>query len=187
MGMDSSNGEGVLMQYAVLSPSEGTIGKVITITGSDFGTKKGKVLIGDVAPKVAKGGWLPDSITCILTRVPPAGTHQVGVTPKGDVGMIHIPRDFTVKLPEIESVTSYEGVTGDSITITGKFFSTKKGKVYLQVPSGKPKTCRVKSWGMNSITFKVPKTSRSFPAGTYPLLIINKVGPAYAPSNFTVN
>ena len=31
-----------------------TIGSDITITGFDFGAKKGKVLIGDVATKIAK-------------------------------------------------------------------------------------------------------------------------------------
>ena len=46
-----------------LSVTEGSIGTEITITGSGFGDKKGKVLIGDVvtkqavATKIAKYGW----------------------------------------------------------------------------------------------------------------------------------
>jgi len=73
-------------------------------------------------------------------------------------------------------------------SITGDFFSTKKGKVYLEdAVSGRKKTCKVTAWGMESISFVVPKTSKSFPAGTYPLKVTNKVGTAAAPSNFAVD
>ena len=34
-----------------------TVGTEIAITGFDFGDKKGKVLIGDVATKIAKSDW----------------------------------------------------------------------------------------------------------------------------------
>jgi hypothetical protein len=47
-----------------------TIGSEITITGSDFGAKKGKVLIGDVATKIATSDWADDSIQCRLKKVP---------------------------------------------------------------------------------------------------------------------
>jgi hypothetical protein len=171
-----------------LSTDRGTIGTQLTITGSGFGVKTGKILIGGVATKIAKDGWKPDSISCNVTKVPlPAETaHDVTIMSK-EIDSKTLSKAFTVKLPEIDSLDFYHGVADDPITITGNFFSTKKGKVYLEVPGGKPKSCKVTSWGMDSITFAVPKTSKSFPVGTYPLKVTNKVGTTYAPSNFTVN
>ena len=173
-----------------LSSEEGTIGTQFTITGLGFGTKKGKVLIGEVATKIDRGDWADDSITCTLTSVPPEGIHNVKIKPyKADE--IPLPNAFTVKPPEIDFLDSYDGVAGvSSITINGNFFGTKKGKVYLEYVKNdqlKKKNCRVTSWDMDSITFLVPKTSTSFPPGTYPLKVINKVGFTGAPSDFTIN
>jgi hypothetical protein len=38
-----------------------------------------------------------------------------------------------------------------------------------------------------ALAFEVPKTSESFPPGTYPLKVINKIGIAAAPLDFTVD
>lgn len=171
-----------------LSVNEGTIGTQFTITGSDFGIKKGKVLIRKVAAKIAQDGWAPESITCTLTRVPPAGTHDVTIRPNRAQSII-LPSAFTIKPPEIDSLDFYTGAAGKPITITGTFFGTRKGSVYLEYEKNgklKRKACKVKSWGMDSITFLVPKTSRNFPAGSYPLRIKNNVGIAGAPADFTV-
>lgn len=167
---------------------EGTIGTEITFTDppSGFGSKKGKVLIGGVATKIAKDGWQPDSISCTVTKVPSVGPHDVTIKPyKADE--IRLPNAFTVKYPEIDSLDFYHGAVGDPIIISGNFFSTKKGKVYLENRNtGKKKNCKVISWGMKSITFAVPKASKSFPAGAYPLKVENKVGNSEAPTEFTV-
>lgn len=169
-----------------LSTDEGTIGTQLAIIGSDFGTKKGKVLIGGVPTKIAKDGWKSNSITCTVTKVPPVGTHEVTIRPnKADE--ILLPNAFTVRPPEIDYLDFYQGTARDPITITGNFFSTKKGKVYFEdISTGKKKNCKVTSWGMNSITFIVPKTSKSFPPKTYQLKVMNKVGIANAPSDFTI-
>ena len=171
-----------------LSVNEGTIGTQVTITGSDFGDKKGKVFIKKVAAKITQDGWGPESITCTLTRVPPAGTHDVTIRPNRAQGII-LPSAFTIKPPEIDSLDLYTGAAGEPITITGTFFGTRKGRVYLEYEkNGKPKkkNCRVRTWGMDSVTFVVPKTSRNFPASSYPLRIQNSVGIAGAPADFTV-
>ena len=179
---------GLLLRYSVdLSPNEGTIGTQITITGSGLGTKKGKVLIGGMATKIAKDGWKPDSITSTVSRVPSSGTYDIRVKRSKDADIPFF-NAFTVKPPEIDSLSAYEGVVETPITISGRFFGTKKGKVYLENPtSGKKKTCKVKSWGMDSITFIVPKTSKSFPPNTYVLKVDNKIGTAEAPLEFTVD
>jgi hypothetical protein len=170
-----------------LLPAEGTIGTELTIHGECFGIKKGKVLIGGVATKIDKDGWDNNTITGILTKVPTAGgPHNVTIRPYKSYD-ITLPNAFTVKPPQIDSLDSCQGAAGIPITITGNFFSTKKGRVYLEdISNGKKKNCRIKSWGMGRITFSVPKTSKSFLPGTYSLKVTNKVGIAEAPSNFMV-
>jgi hypothetical protein len=63
--------------------------------------------------------------------------------------------------------------------LSGNYFGSKKGKVYLVNPSsGKKKNCKVTSWTMNPtdgtsvIKFIVPKVD----AGNYWLYVSNKVG-----------
>lgn len=173
-----------------LSPAEGTIGTILTVTGSDFGAKKRKVLVGEVAARIAKDGWTDTMIVCTLKRVPPAGgPYDVTIKPyKADD--IILPSAFTVKPPEIDFLDSYQGIAGVSVvTITGKFFGTRKGKVYLEYEKKGnivKKNCKVVFWGMDSISFIVPKATKSFLPGTYPLKIMNRIGIAEAPLNFMV-
>ena len=127
-------------QILPLTPTEGTIGTELTVNGSGFGIKKGKVLIGGVATKIVKDGWKPDPITCTVTKVPPGrNPHDVTIKPNkaADIPLFNA---FTVKPPEIDSLNIYHGIAGAPITITGNFFSTKKGKVYLEdISTGKDK------------------------------------------------
>lgn len=166
-----------------LSSEEGTIGSQLTITGLGFGDKKGKVLIGEVATKIAKEDWADDSITCTLNKVPPEGTHNVTIKPyKADD--IPLPNAFSVKAPRIDLLDFSHEVPGEPITITGKFFGSKKGKVYLEDPATeKKKTCKVTYWHMDetsgdsTATFLVPKLPKAFSYGTeYLLKLTNKVG-----------
>jgi hypothetical protein len=64
--------------------------------------------------------------------------------------------------------------TEDQITITGSFFGTKKGKIFLIDAFGKRRKCQVakKDWTMNAITFKRPKGL----SGVYDILVKNKIG-----------
>ena len=169
-----------------LSVLEGTIGTQLTInTNSGFGTKKGKVLIENTITKI--NSWDDSEIVCTLKKVPPVGTYNVTIKPN-KAADIPLSNAFAIKPPEIDSLNVYHGVAGVTpITITGNFFSTKKGKVYLEYEkNGQPKkkNCKVTSWGMDSITFVVPKGLVS--GSTYPLKVENKIGIAGAPSDFTI-
>jgi hypothetical protein len=173
-----------------LSPTEGTIGTQITITGSDFGIKRGKVLIEGVTTKIAS--WTDSSIICTLTKVPPPGGPYDVTTnlhPYKTTSPMILPDVFTVKNPELDPLLLSNGSPGTAITITGNFFSTKKGKVYLEYndKNGQPKkkNCKITSWTMDSITFVVPKGLVSGIA--YPLKVTNMVGIAEAPSDFAID
>ncbi len=167
-----------------LSPGEGTIGTELTIGGSGFGTKKGKVLINGIATKIGQNGWTPSQITCTINNppLPVDVAHPVTVV----VNKVSTPLNdtFTVRNPTLDPLIVRSGIPGTPITVTGKFFATKKGKAYLEDPvSGKKKTCKVTYWYMNpangdsTLTFEVPKLPNGFSTGVaYPLKITNKVG-----------
>jgi hypothetical protein len=166
-----------------LLPAEGTIGTQITITGSGFGDKKGKVLIGGVATKIAKDGWADDRIIALLTKVPPpGGPYDITISLKSKPP-VSIPLEdaFTVRNPRISSYSLSNTHPGAEATVDGFFFGGKKGKVYLvsETGSNKPKSCKVTYWymdptdGMNSqIKFMIPKVE----PGSYWLYISNKAG-----------
>ena len=169
-------------EWTPVYPYEGTIGTEITISGSDFGTKKGKVLVGSASMKILE--WADGSIKCQLPRALSPDTYGVtirlqakGATP------ISIQNGFTVKAPEIDSVDPTSGSAGSEIAINGFFFGTKKGKVTLG-----GKSCKVLSWTMDKTTgeseihFVVPK---GLPPGTHELIVTTtKVGSDTV--NFTV-
>jgi hypothetical protein len=167
---------------------EGTIGTEIVVTGSDFGTKKGKVLIGSVGTKIKN--WSDSDIFATVTKVPlPVGAYDVSINlqPYKTATPIITPGGFSVKNPELDPLVIGYGQTGHVITVTGSFFSTKKGKVYLEDQiTGKKKSCKVTSWsmdpatGISSLTFVVPKPKGYVPGvyTSYNLKITNKVGTA---------
>jgi hypothetical protein len=163
-----------------LSVSEGTIGTELIIhagSSSGFGTRKGKVLIGNTAAKITN--WTDTAITCSVTKVPlPASVNDIAVKvrPYKTAPIITLDSAFTVMGPVIDDVIPDSGSPGDTITIRGKFFSTKKVKVYLG-----DKKCKVTLWEMDSatgdstITFEVPKGFESS-VTPYPITVTNKVG-----------
>ena len=74
--------------------------------------------------------------------------------PKGTPSIIESD-GFAAKAPEIYSVHQTEGSAYDQVTIEGKFFGTKKGKVYLEYGEGENlirKSCKVNSWTMEPTT-----------------------------------
>jgi len=182
----------VLKVSEVLSPPEGTIGTKVTINGTGFTDKKGKVLINGTAAKIEKGGWGPDQITCTISKPP----LPVNVAHPVSVVVDKVPRTlddtFTIRLPALDDLSVTSGAYLDPpIRVTGRFFGAKKGKAYLYNPATeKKKTLKVTDWRMNEstgiseLTFVVPKLSKSLPAGTYQLQISNKVGQAATTPDF---
>ncbi len=154
-----------------VAPGEGTVGTEITIGGSGFGAKKGKILVHNAPATVLN--WMEGLIQCRLTKSLSPGSYDITVQPKGGSPVV-FRNGFTVKVPEISSVNPTNGSTGNEISISGSFFGAKKGKVTL----GK-KNCKVLSWTMDPTTgesmvqFIVPK--RLTP-GVNELKIINGVG-----------
>lgn len=163
---------------------EGTLGTELTINGADFGTKKGKVLIGGVTAKIASGDWTPTQITLTISKPPPSVDETYPVVVMVNKFPSTYGHTFTLKKPVLDILPVTSGKYGDlPITITGMFFGTKKGKLYLEHPDTlKKKNLKITNWrmtastGESTATFLLPKISRNWPASTYPLKLSNKVG-----------
>jgi len=173
----------------LVNPGQGTYGTAMTITGSGFGTSKNKVLVGTVALKVVD--WNATTIHATLGKAMLPDAYDVTVLPKTKVpSPITEAKAFEVKLPEIDSPPG-SGPSGGTtpIIIRGKFFSAKKGKVYLEQNAG-PKACKVLSWtvnvnpGVDEIQFLVPK---KLPTGLYAVTVTNSVGSVTKIKWFEVN
>ena len=113
-------------------PSEGTMGTELEIAGSNFGTKKGKVLVGSTALKVLE--WNNEFIQAVLTKLIDPGVYDVTIQPSEPKGTLPYYEEdaFVVRPAEIHSIDQVSGTAYDQVTIKGKFFGTKKGKVYVE-------------------------------------------------------
>jgi hypothetical protein len=166
-------------------PSQGTIGTQFNIFQPGLGTKKGKVLVGGLTTKIVS--WTDSSITCEIKKPLPTGVaYDVVVQPKGPKGTSPIVYEdaFTMMTAEITSVLPNSGVKEIPITLSGNYFGSKKGKLYL----GNNK-CKVLSWTMDAATgssriqFVVPKKLTS---DTYDITLTNKVGSGTLVDGFTL-
>jgi hypothetical protein len=126
-----------------------------------------------------------------LSKVLLPATYDLIVQPKGTAAIV---RDdyFVVKIPEISRIDPPDGGVGAGVTIYGRFFGNKKGKVYLEGTSGGTavqKSCKVTLWQMDpgsgdgEIHFVVPKGLSS---GLWNLTISNKVGSVTEAGGFRV-
>lgn len=174
-------------------PGEGTIGTEVVCQGPDFGEKKGKVVLGGAFAKVLENGWTKNTISVVVKKVASVGPHDVTIyrQPYSSVAPINLPDAFTVSGPQIDSISPDPGSPTSEVVVSGRFFSSKKPKIYLEdTTTGKKKSCKITSWFMDPATgdswakFVVPKLSKTFVPGTYRLHIMNKVGSDNAP--FTV-
>ena len=165
---------------------EGTVGTRFTITGSEFGIKKPKVYIEYVTSqrgirkRYAKvETWNDTSITCLWTKPVYQGTYNLWVKPnvKGSAPVAE--GKFRISNPVIDNVSPKTLSAGETITMTGQFFTNRKPIVYLEdLESSKRKRCRVlnanmdPSTGLSSLNFVVPK----WESNNYEIILRTQMG-----------
>lgn len=160
---------------------QGTIGTRFIISGSGFGTSKSKVYLlnGNKQVLAKVESWSDTSITCLWTKKLNSGTYNLFVQPKTKGSQPVQIGTFSIVSPYIYDITPDTGVAGDVITITGKFFSSKKPQIYLEEPATLKRTkCKVLNSlmdpisGESSLQFSVPKGYM----GTKDIIVKNNIG-----------
>jgi PKD repeat protein len=179
-----------------IDPVQGTIGTEVDITNVDVGENKPKVLIGESKCKVLT--FTATSVSCLLKKVKSTmgpGTYDVTTTRKGKAFKgqppIVLSNAFSIMAPDIQAVVT----NGNSATITGLFFGTKKVKAYLVVDgNGKRKKLKVTSLQMNPVTgisqLEVTvsnKVLKNLEPGSYDVIVANKVGSDTFTNGFTID
>ena len=162
---------------AVLPVEGGTVGTEITLMGSGFGDKRGKVQLGTEECKILS--WSDTIVTCEVATPQPAGDYTVTLSPQGDNrGHKKGPErmtfsSFTMRAPQITPGDPLRLVKPrERVTIAGAFFGDKKGAVYLADTAGQTEQAKVRDWSMDSISFEIPEGL----TGYLTLGVINEVG-----------
>ena len=139
---------------------QGTIGTRFTISGSGFGTKKPAVYVEyEKRPGVLKKvnarveEWSDTSVSCLWTKQLPSGTYDLWIKPniKGAAPLSE--GTFSTMNPVIDEVTPTTLSVGETITLSGQFFTNSKPTVYLKdLESLKKRKCRVLDSAMDPAT-----------------------------------
>lgn len=141
-----------------VSPSEGTIGTIFTISGSDFGMKEGGVFIGSRPCQVL--AWNDTSIECRIKVPMPAGEYDLMLRSHGKGDPLTLPDAFSIMVPSIDlpKYRPHFVSPGDVVTIDGLFFGNGRGQHTVEIENlrGDKRPCRILDWTMESITFELP-------------------------------
>jgi len=162
--------------YAEISavwPAEGTVGTEITLTGSDFGDKQGKIEVGAKECQVL--AWGETQIQCRLTHPQPPGVYTIAVALHGSQNRSEPMTfaGFTMMAPQIVPEATPRLVSaGEAVTVAGALFGDKKGEVWLEDSTGQSQSAKVQDWSMDSISFEIPDGL----SGTCLLEVVNEVG-----------
>ena len=144
----------------------------MTLMGSGFGDKRGKVQLGSEACKILS--WGDTIVTCEVVAPQPAGDYTVTVKPHGSKEHSQpMTNSFTLMAPQITPGNPMQLVKpGEWVTIAGAFFGDKKGEVYLCDTPGDTVAAKVRDWSMDSISFEIPEGLTGYLA----LGVSNEVG-----------
>jgi hypothetical protein len=118
-------------------PAEGAWGTVVSIQGEDLKGqgKKPRVFLTRAGSKKKtrlKVHSATDQLVVAELRKGPAGTYDVHVRPKGKAFTeVVAPDAFEIKAPEELTLETAATEPGQEIEIVGRFFGTRKGKVFV--------------------------------------------------------
>ncbi|MEN8149683.1 MAG: choice-of-anchor Q domain-containing protein [Planctomycetota bacterium] len=176
-----------------INPTGGTLGTLVTIRGSDFGTKKPRVWLAVETPtgkvkksKLKVATWSDAEITAYVKKKTATGAYPLMVQPKEkgaeavEVGV------FTIAAPEIHSLAAADARPGTRVTMKGGLFGPKQArvKVYFDYTDSKGRARKKRlridkstmsfepKSGISELVFLLPK----LPGVTGDIRIRNRIG-----------
>jgi hypothetical protein len=115
-------------------PTEGTLGTEIVLTGSGFGTQKGKVVIGNAFAKIANDDWTDTTISFTVKKTLPAVPYDVTIytQPYGASSPIILPNGFTIMDPELAPLSPNSGSPVPRLPFPVHFSVPRRGRSTLR-------------------------------------------------------
>ncbi len=155
------------------SPTQGTPGTEVTVTGQNFGNDLGS---NTVKFNGTQATIKSANATQIVAIVPDAATTgAISVGANGQTG--NSSSNFTVIVPKVNSLAPAEGGAGTSVVINGEGFSSTIGDINVGINGI---TAKVTAASPQQITFEMPNRAGT---GTVTVAVKGKV--ATSPSVFT--
>ncbi|OAI14173.1 cell surface receptor IPT/TIG domain-containing protein [Methylomonas lenta] len=148
-----------------LSPSSGIQNQTITLTGQNFGSKKGKIYFGST--KLSENKIASWSNTRVTTLVPEgSGTVDVELMTSNEkrsnkqsfkYSKSSSDSSDSITSPQLSSLSPSSGLQNQTIALTGQNFGSKKGKIYFG--SAELIEDKIASWTNTQVKTSVPKGS----------------------------
>ena len=161
-----------------VDPSSGTYGQKISIAGSYFGSGRGATILTMGGVEVTDIlSWADNKIECLIPSNAISGPVAISM----DVWKSNV--DILLHLaapPEITGVSPSTGTTGNLLTINGKNFGEKKGKVSI---GGIKAKVRKGGWMESSIVCTAPKKLES---GTHGITVETPYGSDTLPDAYSI-
>jgi len=132
-----------------LSPTSGTVGTSVLVSGTNFGPSQGSSTVTFNGLLASVSSWGNTALSVLVPSVASAGINTVVVTVNGiqSNGI-----SFTVT-PYISSLNPTSGPAGTNITITGTSFGATQGLSTVKVGGN---TASITNWSNNSIIASIP-------------------------------
>ena len=160
-----------------VTPAQGTIATVVTITGNYFGASSGSLRVSFGGITAAVSSWTSKTIKCAVPAGVMPGTVRVVVTTTTGSSPS---KTFNVNLPAIGSLSPATGTVGTTLTIAGTCFGPPQG---ISTVSFNGINAAVTLWTNATIKCTVPS---GVEAGPVSVAITTGVGSSQF-KTFTVN
>ncbi len=114
-------------QITYISPTEGSIGKVLTVTGQGFGSTQSNmyVYIGESYASVVPSSWSENNFQIRVPNFTSVGSKNIKLRINGNDIVSNF--NYEVRAPMIYSINKYKDLSeGDNITLYGNYFGNKE-------------------------------------------------------------
>ncbi len=145
---------------ATLTPTNGTGGTAVTMTGANFGGVAAQLRIGNAL--VPADAWQNDRIDFTVPNDVTAGTHAVGVTVGGEDSNAVF---FAVR-PSLTALDALTATAGNALSLSGTNLGDGQGASLLSVAGV---SLAAGAWGQTAIGFTLPS---EVTAGTQPVFVV---------------
>ncbi|MFZ0636538.1 MAG: IPT/TIG domain-containing protein [Candidatus Acidiferrales bacterium] len=156
VGGNASNGISftVTPHITSLSPTSGTSGTTVVISGTTFGASQGSSTVTFNGIAAACSNWAASSLSCTVPASATSGSVVVTVASQVSNAV-----SFSVAAnPSISGVSPASATTGTAVTITGSNFGSSQGSSTVTFNGA---AASVSSWGATAITCTVPAGATS--------------------------